>query len=145
MFESMKYHVAIVSVLRDKEHIILPPEAVCCVFVNELFLFTENCSPIFSDFFLKLLLKLLDRDLTISDKTIMLISVYLFVFCRLILFVNTLMVSLNASINLRQQHQYDCNINIKLINRNTINLENVIGSCLSIMFYTNCRNEQLYY
>lgn len=82
MFKSMKYHVAIVPVLRDKEHVILPPEAVCCVFVNELFLFTENCSPIFSDFFLKLLLKLLDRDLTISDKTIMLISVYLF-FCRL--------------------------------------------------------------
>ena len=126
MFESMKYHVAIVSVLRDKEHIILPPEAVCCVFVNELFLFTENCSPIFSDFFLKLLLKLLDRDLTISDKTIMLISVYLFVFCRLILFVNTLLVSLKASINLRQQHQYDCNIKRSVAHSITTTYVNIV-------------------
>ena len=78
IFDIEKCYMQIKFVLREKRHFYSPPEAVDCVFVAEVFPFEENCSQIFSDFFLKLLLKLLDRDLTISDKTIMLISVCFF-------------------------------------------------------------------
>ena len=85
------------SILREHNSFIYsPPETIGC-FDDELFPFEENCSQIFSDFFLKLLLKLLDLDLTISDKTIMLISVCFFpVFIKVFLY--TLLVSLNKSI-----------------------------------------------